>query len=205
MKAIAQPTQRGRRRDGGFTLTELMVTMTLVMIVMAGVIYGHIAGLKMYGLTRAKLGASDAARSALSRLLEEIRTGRRVQVGMGTASSFTPIEDGNAQVGNALLIYPNLNTNEWVRYYLDSSVSKLLRRDQDDTRPQVIAEYVTNQMVFAAQDFQGNVLSNYFNNRVIAVNLEFYQVQYPITPIGTPGAYFDYYRLTTRATRRTLE
>ncbi|WCJ59024.1 prepilin-type N-terminal cleavage/methylation domain-containing protein [Fontisphaera persica] len=193
------------RRRRAFTLTELMVTMSLVMIVMAGVIYGHVAGLKLYGLTRAKLGASDAARSALSRLLEEIRSARRVQVGTGTASSFTQIEEGFPQRGNALMIHPTLSTNQWVRYYLDPATSKLLRIDHDDSRPLVIAEYVSNTVVFAAQDFQGNVLSNYFNNRVIAVDLEFYQVQYPITPIGTPGAYFDYYRLTTRATRRTLE
>lgn len=194
-----------RRWRPAFTLTELMVTMSLVMIVMAGVIYGHIAGLKLYGLTRAKLGASDAARSALSRLLEEIRSARRVQVGMGTATSFTTIEEGNAQRGNALLLYPTLNSNQWVRYYLDPASARLLRVDHDDVRPQVIAEYVTNYLVFAAQDYRGNVLSNYFNNRVIGVNLDFYQVQYPITAIGTPGAYFDFYRLTTRATRRTLE
>lgn len=197
--------RKASRHVLAFTLTELMVTMTLVMIVMAGVVYGHIAGLKLYGLTRAKLGASDAARSALSRLLEEIRTARRVQVGNGSATSFTGIEEGNAQRGNAIMLTPTLNTNQWVRYYLDPDSSRLLRLDYNDTRPTIIAEYVSNRLVFAAQDFQGNVLSNYFNNRVIAVDLEFYQVQYPITPIGTPGAYFDYYRLTTRATRRTLE
>jgi hypothetical protein len=202
---VAFKKVRGLPWRRAFTLTELMVTMTLVMIVMAGVIYGHIAGLKLYGLTRAKLGASDAARSALSRLLEEIRSARMLQVGNGTAASFTSIPEGYAQRGNALMLYPTLNTNQWVRYYLDPASSKLLRIDQDDAKPLVIAEYVSNQVVFAAQDFQGNVLSNYFNNRVIGVDLEFYQVQYPITPIGTPGAYFDYYRLTTRATRRTLE
>jgi hypothetical protein len=48
------------------------------------------------------------------------------------------------------------------------------------------------------------VLTNNFNNRVIGVTLEFFQLQNPTVPIG-PGSVFDYYRLRTKITRRAIE
>jgi hypothetical protein len=67
----------------------------------------------------------------------------------------------------------------------------------------VIANAVSNQIVFRAEDFTGRLLSNNFNNRVISMELNFYQIQYPVTAVG-PGNYYDFYRLRTRITRRTL-
>lgn len=194
--------QRARR---AFTLTEIMITMALMMIVMAGVIYGHVAGLKMYGLTRAKLGASDMARAAINNLVTEIRSAKRVRVGNGTATSFAGLAEGEAQRGNALLINATLNTNQWVRYYVDPASTRLIRMDHSGASREIVAEFVSNQVVFAAEDYQGNVLTNYYNNRVVSLTLRFYQMQYPVTAIGTPGAYFDFYQLRTRVTRRTLE
>jgi hypothetical protein len=52
-------------------------------------------------------------------------------------------------------------------------------------------------MVFRAQDYLGNVLTNSQNNRVIHLTLEFYQPQ-PLLPDP------DYYKLETSVTRRAL-
>jgi hypothetical protein len=59
-------------------------------------------------------------------------------------------------------------------------------------------------MVFRAEDFRGNILTNDRNNRVIRMMLEFYQWEYPIASAG-PGGMYDYYRLQTRITRRLIE
>jgi hypothetical protein len=53
-------------------------------------------------------------------------------------------------------------------------------------------------MVFRAQDCLGNILTNNQNNRVIHLDLEFFQAQ-PQLP--TP----DYYKLETAVTKRSLE
>ena len=64
--------------------------------------------------------------------------------------------------------------------------------------------YVTNDIAFRAEDFRGQVLTNNQNNRVIRMILEFYQWEFPVATVGTNGLY-DYYRLQTRITRRTIE
>ena len=66
------------------------------------------------------------------------------------------------------------------------------------TNTVILADSVTNTMVFTAQDFSGNVLTNNQNNRVIHLTLEFYQ----------PARFMlgaDYYKLETSMTRRALQ
>ena len=61
----------------------------------------------------------------------------------------------------------------------------------------------TDLSIFRCEDYAGVLQSNSFNNRVIAMELNFYQIQYPKTPVG-PGNYYDFYRLRAKITRRTL-
>jgi hypothetical protein len=68
----------------------------------------------------------------------------------------------------------------------------------------VVARFVTNQVGFAAEDYAGNVLNTDQNNRVVRMNLQFYQWEFPVARAGA-GAYYDYYQLQTRMTRRTIE
>ena len=68
----------------------------------------------------------------------------------------------------------------------------------------MVARTITNTVVFRAQDYLGRVLTNNQNNRVIGLNLQFYQIEFPVYLIG-PGYYFDYYELRTKITRRVLE
>jgi hypothetical protein len=179
--------------------------MAILMIVMAGVLYGHITGLKLYGLTKAKLGASDMARNAINGLISEIRSAKSVDVGNGDIATFAQCAEGLPQRGNAVLIYPTTDTNTWIKYYLDLTSKKLLRTTNGATVREIVAEFITNQVVFAAEDYTGTAITANQNNRVISLSLQFYQVQYPVTPIGSPGAYFDSYQLRTKITRRTLE
>lgn len=194
----------GRTSRGGFTITEMMVAMSLLMMVLFGVISGHLFGMKMFQITKAKLGASDEARKAVGNLIEEVRGAKWLRVGNGGADSFTPIEDDLPQQGTAVEIYSSDDADPYVRYYLDVEARTLNRVTSENEEPQLIAHSITNQIVFAAENHDGTVLTNSENNRVLSLTLQFYQIQYPIVKVG-PGEYYDFYQLRTRITRRTLE
>jgi hypothetical protein len=68
----------------------------------------------------------------------------------------------------------------------------------------VVANSISNAIVFRAENHLGQILTNNQNNRVISLELQFYQIAYPVVNIG-PGQLFDYYQLRTRITRRALE
>lgn len=188
----------------GFTLAEIQISMAIIMLVIGGVISSHVFGLKLNEATRAKLSASDAARNALNRLVGDVRSAKTIQIGSGTYSSFNPVSDGSSQRGSALRIYPSTNTNSFVVYYLDSSDSKLKKASTTATTPITVADYLTNTVIFTSENHLGTVLTDNQNNRVIGVNMQFYQIRYPITTIGN-GGYFDYYQVQTKITRRALE
>jgi prepilin-type N-terminal cleavage/methylation domain-containing protein len=192
------------RSTRAFTLPEMMLSMSLLTVVLGGVLSAHIFGIKMFELTKAKLGANDDARRAVTKLATEIRAAKSIQVGTGDQSSFQQIDDGSPQQGTAIQIYASTNTNTFVRYYMDTSEKALKRVTDSAPTPSVIAISVTNTVVFTSEDFAGNVLTDNQNNRVIGLTLQFYQLQYPIVPIG-PGQYYDFYQLRTRITRRALE
>lgn len=193
-----------KRAAGAFTLTELMIGMAVLVVVLLGVLTGHLFGLNMFQITKAKLGASDEARKAVSKLTDEVRGAKWLQVGNGSATSFETILDGEPQQGTAVEIYSSEGTDPFIRYYLDTSTKQLLRVTSEEETPQIIAHAITNQIVFASENRSGLVLTNSENNRVLSLTLQFYQIQYPIVKVG-PGEYYDFYQLRTRITRRTLE
>jgi prepilin-type N-terminal cleavage/methylation domain-containing protein len=173
------------------TLVEVMVTTAIFSILMLGIIASSIFGLKMYGVTQAKLGASDDARKALGKMTDEIHSAWKVAT-------------GSNQIGSAIQIYPSANTNDWVRYYYDSATSLLKRTEDGTNAASVMAHSIATNTIFSVEDYTGTVLTNNYNNRVIGLNLQIKQFQYPVTVIGA-GYYFDFYQLRTKITRRKLE
>lgn len=198
------PCSTVRLRRAGYTLTEIMVAAALFSLVIMGSVGANIFGLRLYGITKAKLGASDEAREAVSRLVNEVRGAKIVRVGNGSLNSFTNVPMGQPQVGNALQIFPTTNSTPFIRYYWDSGDTRFKRTTDGAGSSVVVANFITNAIVFRAEDHLGNVMTNGQNNRVVNLKLEFYQIQYPIVNIG-PGGLFDYYKLETRITRRALE
>jgi type II secretory pathway pseudopilin PulG len=188
------------------TLTEILIAASLFSLVIVGVVYTHVFGLNMATLTNSKLSATQAARHALDRVREDVRSGKILYVGNGDDSTFTRVLAGNPQVGNSLQIHRTTDTNVYVRYYLDLADKSLKRKTSDDNQVEEIANYITNQiaMVFRAEDYLGNTLTSDQNNRVIKMTLEFFQWEFPITRAGG-GNYYDHYRLQTRITRRAIE
>jgi len=197
-----QPGMEGQAGQKAFTLTELMVATTVFALAMAGLLSIHLMGLRIFELTKAKIGANEEARESLSKIVTDVRSAKTVLVGDGSASAFTECALGTLQQGNAVRIFLSTNTNTFIQYYRDNE--NRLMRVTSDSNAAVMARSISNSVVFTSEDYRGNVLTDNQNNRVIGLLLQFYQVQYPIVQIG-PGSLFDYYQLRTRVTRRTLE
>jgi type II secretory pathway pseudopilin PulG len=197
--SIAAP----RRGRVAFTLAEMMVAMAIFSLVVISVVYSHLFGLKMFNVTSTKLIASHGARAALNHVRDEIRSGKILYVGNGSSSTFTLVATNTPRQGNALQIYPTSDTNNFVRYFRDPADQKLKRKTSASSMVEVVASYITNQVVFYAEDFQGNPMTNDINTRIIKMGLDFCQWELPSTQVS--GGYFDYYRLQTRITRRVIE
>jgi hypothetical protein len=156
---------------------------------------------KMMHIVRPKLSATDEARKTLSAMINEVRMAAFVRVGSGSATKFTQAPLNGLQIGNAIQVYSGTNTNLYVRYFWDPNDYALKRFSTRDSKTTVMARYVTNELVFAAENYEGKVLSNGFDNRVIALTLHFSQIQHPMMPVG-PGYHYEHYKLQTRITRR---
>jgi hypothetical protein len=202
--AARPPFRVTRCRQRAFTLAEIQVAMAVIMLVIGGVISSHIFGLKLNEATRAKLSASDAARNAMNKLVNDVRSAKIIQVGNGTYAAFTPVTNGLPQQGSALRIYPTTNLASYVVYFRDASDSTLKRAETAAPTPKKVAEFLTNTVVFTSENYANTILTDNQNNRVIGVNLQFYQIQYPVATIGQ-GGYFDYYQVRSKITRRALE
>lgn len=200
------PAQERRAGQPAFTFVEVLVAMSIMLVVLTGVLYVQSFGMRLFQLTRSKLGASDDARKAIDLMCGEIRSAKNIKIGNGGlgVTNFTEIADGALQKGNAIQIYPSQNTNSFVRYFWNTNTTQLERTTNGTTTFTIVANFITNSAVFASENAFGNVLTNNENNRVISLKLQFYQMQYPITRIG-PGNYYDYYQLSTKITRRVLE
>ncbi|MEY4201550.1 MAG: hypothetical protein RLZZ265_3290 [Verrucomicrobiota bacterium] len=204
MKLKIPNASADRRHLLAVTLIELLVTMTLTTFVVGGVVYSHIMGGRLMQFAAAKLGASDSARKAFGKLQDEIRASTTIQIGNGTATSFTAISNGTAMQGRAIQIFPTTNNNWWIRYFYVTNNSELRRVTSSNATPQLIASYVTNAVLFSKEDYLGNTLSADTGNSTVNVRLQFYQLSYPMTMVGTNN-FYEYFQLQTRVTRRILQ
>ncbi|MGC3960968.1 MAG: prepilin-type N-terminal cleavage/methylation domain-containing protein [Verrucomicrobiota bacterium] len=183
----------------GMTLVEIMVAMSVFSFAMIGLIYTHIYGLKLDQLVQSKLGASDQSRRSYSELCNDIRTAKGWAIGNGTDTSFTPINSGSQQKGNALKLYPTtktnfvINTNIFIIYHFNPSAGELWRRGNDSAL-QLVARDLTNNMFFQAENYRGDIQITPTYRATIRTRLEFAQYQYPLTRVGN-GCLYDYYKM----------
>src|SRR4051794_2859282 len=168
------------RLGEAFTMPEMMIVVGLFSLVIIGGIYSHLLGLKMSAFTQTKLKGMHSARAILNSTRDEIRAATTVVVGNGGRTTFSNVPPNRAQVGNALQIYPTSDTNTFVRYYIDLNQQELMRKESGSTNAQVIGMFITNEFLFQAEDYAGNVLTNDQNNRVIKMTLEFYQWEFAV-------------------------
>src|SRR6185437_11938179 len=175
--------------------------------VFVGVLLGlQLFGLKVYTLAATKLSATDDARKTMNILREQIRESKLVYVGNYNSGTFNRIANGLPQTGNALeLFFADTNNNPGTSstvYFQQVSGTTNAIYCVSNNVVRRSANYVTNNFVFTAEDYQANVLTTYDNNPVIRVVLQFYEWQYPIGFIGTNGLNaYNHYRLQTRIAR----
>jgi prepilin-type N-terminal cleavage/methylation domain-containing protein len=208
MKNLTHTTKPARPAWlSAFTLTEIMVTMAIFSLVVAGVVSVQLFGMRVTTLAATKLIATTAGRETFNSMRDIIRSGNVTLVGTYSPSSgqgFIQMTNGLPQVGNALEVqFTNFpNTNTYI-YYKDPSNPQNIVCSLNKGTVDTLATYVTNSYCFQAEDYQGNILTNYQNNPVIRVTLQFSQWEYPIAVIGGNAVNaYDYYQLRTRVTRR---
>ncbi len=203
MKLQVPFSESGRGRwpmpDKGFTLPEILIATMVFLLMVAGIIAANLFGLQMFQFTTTKLNVTTWSRETVEAITTEVQGCNSVWVGNITTNGvFQTLLDGETQQGTGLLIYPTTNTTNYIIYFLNPSDQTFRRTTSQPGTAEVLADSVTNTLVFAAQDFSGNVLTNNENNRVIHLTLEFYQ-----PALFTVGA--DYYKLETSVTRRALQ
>jgi prepilin-type N-terminal cleavage/methylation domain-containing protein len=185
--------------DNGFTLPEILMATTVFLFLVAGIIAANLYGLQMFQIMTTKLNVTTWSRETVEAITTEVQGCNSVWVGNITTNGvFETLLDGETQQGTGLLIYPTTNTTNYIIYFVNPSDQTFRRTTSQPGTAQVLADSVTNTIVFSAQDFSGNVLTNNQNNRVIHLDLEFYQ-----PARFTLGA--DYYKLESSATRRALQ
>lgn len=194
------------RRPGvrAFTLNEILTVVAIFGLLVLATVASQLFGLRMYQISQSKLTITADARSVINHVRDEIRSGKYLNIGTGTSTSFSAASATDLQVGNALRIYATSDTNSYVEYFRDDEDSCLKRVVSGGAEAQVLARYVTNELVFQAEDFQGNVLTNALNNRVVKVTLQFLQPVYQ-TASMPHGGKFDCYQLQTSISRRSID
>lgn len=181
-----------------FTLVEMMVSSTVFLMVVSGVLVGNSFGMRMMGLSQPKLTAAGEIRKTVRALQDEITSAKFVQIGNGDFGAFTNFSFGVAKAGNAIQVYPTPNTNEFVRYYLDFGDRNLKRMTNGAVSPAVVARAISNNVVFSGENHLGVALTNDQPNMAIHVSLQYFQMAGSTnTPIG-PAYYYKSNKLETR-------
>jgi hypothetical protein len=146
-----------RRRAAATTLPEMMVTLGVFTLVVTGLVSLNMFGLRQDELMNSKLGASDQARVSFDLILNEIRSGKNVEIGFGSPTNFVPITNG-PQMGDALHIIPSTNTNCNIYYYYRTNcptngawlvrvaylVTNISGANVTNVSTSVVAQYITN-------------------------------------------------------------
>ena len=199
---------RKARRQAGLTLPEMMVAAAVFGMSVVGFIYCQMFGMRQDQWVNSKIGASELARMSFNDMANDIRAAKIWQIGTGTVNSngvlttFTAIPLGTNQQGNALKLSLTTDTNAYYLYYFDTNAAKLFRAHSGTAWRQCIAQYLTNTMYFAAQNYHGDTQTTLTHKGVVAVVMQFFQYQYPTTRVG-PGCMYDYYRIDMRLTPHT--
>jgi prepilin-type N-terminal cleavage/methylation domain-containing protein len=190
--------------DGGFTLVELMIASTILVSIVGAMVAIQIFGLRVTALAATKLIATTSSRETLNSVRDQIRSSQQDYIGIYSNSTFIRITNGLPQIGNALQIFTTTNSSStnFIVFYRDPSTNSIYSVDSAGNRD-LLANYVTNYYCFQAEDYQGNILTNYQNNPVIAMAMSFSQWEFPVGYVGGNGVNaYDYYYLRTRIARR---
>jgi len=183
------------RRRRAFTIPELMVALTIFGFVTIGIIFSHLDGWTMFHITETSISPTTVARQVAGKLTDEIRTCNNTLIGNVKNGVFVALLNGEKQEGNGLAIYPTPSASSYIIYFVNSA-DQTLRRTTDKTNSTLIlAQSITNGVVFRAENHLGQVQTNKLNNRVIHFDFEFYHPR-RFKQVA------DYFKLESSVTRR---
>ncbi len=213
MNIIFQPSASSAtatKRRAGFTLVEVMIAGSVMMMVVAGVLSANFLGLRQSKLMEAKAGASDSSRRYVSQLLSDIKSAKGYDVGSMSGTNFIAITNGNFQGPAIRLFVAAISTNQvidssrYIIYWFDTTLAAsgngmLNRINSTNGVNKVILSNLVNTLYFTSENYLGATQTVRTYKGVIHTILQFTQFQYPLTAVGTNGL-FDYYRIDCRAT-----
>jgi len=218
MKLFKTIPNRRRENRRGFTVPEMVTTAAIFLYVFTGTwLAVQLFGLRIYTTAATKLVATADGRKALNQIRDQIRGARMVYVGncsnaLGSSFQLIGATTNGLQQGNALILYPTTDMSWYSVLYLDTSTTtnRLIQFNVTNSTTtyytNTLAKYLTNQIVFEMQDWQGNTATNELsldNRLLVRVTMQFSQWEYPIAYIGTNGANaYNFYQLRTRVFRR---
>jgi hypothetical protein len=189
-----------RRGRVAFTLTETLVASSVFLFVIGAILVANTFGMRMVGITQPKLAAGGEIRNTMAEFISDIRSAKFIRIGNGTLAGFTNIVAPNPKEGNAIQLYATADTNVFVRFFRDAADQKL-KRTTDEASATIVANSISNDIVFRAEYYDGTVLTNEQNNMVIGITLQFYELDGTATPLGS-GNYYKSYSVTNRVAHR---
>src|SRR5580692_3800810 len=219
MKLFPNIQSRSRRTGiSAFTLVEMMISTGIYLVIFIGTMVAiQVFALRIYTIAATKLTATADARKALNQIRDDIRQAKTLQVGnltnAGIATSFGAVGANSVAQGGALQIFQTTNSVPYTIYYLDTSGPANYLRSYMVSASSVVTSntlvgYITNTIVFDAEDFQNNIVTNSLkNNQLYRMTLQFSQWEYPIAFVGTNQGLneYNYYQLRTKVCRRAID
>jgi prepilin-type N-terminal cleavage/methylation domain-containing protein len=193
----------------GFTLPEMMVTLAIFSMVVAGVVSTHLFGLRMIGLTEPKMLADAEARRFLNEFVRDVREANVATIFQGT----TRVNEGSMlRLEYWRYVEDSVITN-YTTYELDTGYSELIRYDTEgglDQPARLVAEGIANTAIFRREipDVQGHLDSDEIppaepnaHRAIIAVHLIYSRLPPMDDPIG-PEQRFKEYELRAKVAFR---
>src|SRR5690242_19409913 len=172
-RGVFFPNRRRRvRAHSAFTLPEVLTSAALFVLLLGGVVTANLFGMRLFQVAQSKLKAQSAIRNTLGLLAREVRQCNAVWADNVTNGTFVGLLDGEPQSGSAMLIQPSTNAALFVLYYVNPVDHSFRRFTSSSATATLLASPVTNAVVFSAQDFLGNILTNTQSDRVIHATLD---------------------------------
>jgi hypothetical protein len=197
---------KGNQTRSAHTLLELMVASGIFSLVVIGMLYAHLFGMRQDELIQSKLGASESSRRSFNQFMQDMRMAKIWRVGNVPAGSpgtnFSAVATNALQIGNAVKISLSIDTSKYIVYYYNTSDpnnNQLCRMQSGVGSSSIIASNLINTFQFSAEDYLGNVKSTLSYKYVVHTTLQLEQFQYPLTKVGSNYLY-DFYKIDLRAT-----
>src|ERR1017187_5858106 len=103
----------------GFTLPEMLIALTIFMLMLGGIIFANLFGLKMFQMTETKLNVTAWSRQTIEKLTDEIHSCNSIAIlNVDTNGNFMDLFPWETQQGNGLKIYPTQDTNNYIIYFV---------------------------------------------------------------------------------------